>query len=362
MNKKLKILLFTETETGCYLYRAKIPGKFLEKRGHEVMTLAANQNIVKMIQAPDVAVFYRGYRGDITGAVNQLKSLGIKIIFDADDAVKKIKKSNPGYHEIAETFQSAEWLARNADVITTTTVILGRYFKQFNPNVAILPNSLDFESWKLRDFGNKRLRIGWSGGGSHCDDLLIILDVIRDLQKKHDFDFVLHGMTSLKTIEDWYNINVHAHGEGFKKSSAGLPIDRVIQKLKAIRYEFHPWVSIDEYPEVLRSLNLDIGLAPLIVNDFNNKKSCLKFYEYAAVGTVTLASNALPYSEEVQYVAKNNYADWYQKLEYLLNHFSENLYEPQRKWVIQNRNAERNVENWEKVYADTAGLSVEVLN
>ena len=106
------------------------------------------------------------------------------------------------------------------------------------------------------------------------------------------------------------------------------------------------------FPQKLAQLDFDIGLCPLEDIEFNRSKSCIKFYEYASVGTVTLASNVLPYKKEVNFLANNNYKDWYKKIEMLIRdkELREKLLKDQQKFVFENRDMEKIGKLYEKVY------------
>ena len=93
-------------------------------------------------------------------------------------------------------------------------------------------------------------------------------------------------------------------------------------------------------------MDLDIGLCLLNDNPFNRNKSCIKFYEYAMVGTFAVAPDLLPYSEEPVYRP-------IERLDSLLSYHQDLLDEKakwQRKWVLENRNIRKNWKLWEKVY------------
>ena len=346
----MKILFITDTTSGCYKVRSKVPAKYLERIGHKVQILSKVEQ-VKEIEKPDVVVFFRGYPTAIDELVRFFKAMKIKVVYDSDDALDLVRENNPSYAAVKESIQSIYYLVKNADVITTTTDTLAQYFRKFNKNVSVLPNCVDLEEWQERN-GSQKLRIGFSGSSSHITDLLIVVDVIRDLQKKYDFDFVIQGFTPLKSLEEWYEHNLEASGQMFKNHQIGRELKILTDKLKNIRYEFHPFIDTDKHHEKLRELNLDIGLCPLEKNDFNKYKSCIKFYEYAMVGTVSLASNVFPYSNEVNYLAKNNYWDWKEKLEKLITdkELRNKLLREQRKWVLENRDISQKVEMWQKLY------------
>jgi len=109
-------------------------------------------------------------------------------------------------------------------------------------------------------------------------------------------------------------------------------------------------VEFDRHSKKVCELGLDIGIAPLVEDQFNQHKSCIKYYEYALSGAITVASRVLPYSAEVPITAKNSRQSWKDTLEPLLDADRELLWRQQRDWVLAHRNMERNVELWEQVY------------
>ncbi len=59
------------------------------------------------------------------------------------------------------------------------------------------------------------------------------------------------------------------------------------------------WASNDIYYGLLNNLNIDIGHAPLLPNNFNRCKSTIKYYEYAMVGAAGVYSALEPYEDVV---------------------------------------------------------------
>jgi hypothetical protein len=108
-------------------------------------------------------------------------------------------------------------------------------------------------------------------------------------------------------------------------------------------------VPVNEHARKLCEVALDVGIAPLIDHSFNHYKSCIKHYEYAMSGAVTVASHVLPYSAEVPITAKNRRETWKEKLEYALTTDRAPLLRTQRDWILEHRNMEKNVEMWERV-------------
>jgi hypothetical protein len=130
--------------------------------------------------------------------------------------------------------------------------------------------------------------------------------------------------------------------------------------VKSLKMIHKPFCPPEIHPMILGSLDLDIGIAPLTDTKFNRAKSSLKFYEYAATGTVTLASDIPPYKGECNYTAKNTYKDWYKKLEKLIvdREFRNKLQIKQSEWVKKHNSLEAIALLWEKACQKPGGLKV----
>jgi hypothetical protein len=342
----VNIFFLTETESGCFKWRAAIPAKYLEKRGHTVQIFSDK---LQNYEAPDALVVFRTHYPKLERLLEWCKSNGVRIIFDTDDALDMVPRENLNYRGLKERGQLYQFLLEQADLVTTTTSTLAENLRKWNPNVAILPNSVDPEEWHVTP-RSETVRIGWTGSATHFNDLAVALDAIRETQKKHAFTFVLQGICSEDSIDDFYQFHATLAGRAFEQSPFGKSVKRLLGKLAGLRYEFHPMVDVTDHSRKVCELALDIGIAPLVDDAFNRNKSCIKYYEYAMAGAVTLASNVLPYSEEVPVTAKNNQSWWRERIEYLLQADRAALLREQREWVLEHRNMERNVELWERAY------------
>jgi len=75
--------------------------------------------------------------------------------------------------------------------------------------------------------------------------------------------------------------------------------------------EFHAGVEIGHYPALLASLNLDLALAPLEYNQFNECKSNLRLLEYGICGFPVVCSDLRCYAGNLPVTrVKNRYRDW----------------------------------------------------
>ncbi len=152
----MNICLLTETQSGCYKWRGAIPAKYLSQRGHKVQILS-NQT---EYEAPDVLVLYRAHYPQAVKVVEWCKKNNIRIVFDTDDALDLVPPENLNYKAVQSRLPLYEFLLRSADVVTTTTDTLASYLRKWNPQVTVIPNSVDPDEWTCRT--QKR--------GSHASD------------------------------------------------------------------------------------------------------------------------------------------------------------------------------------------------
>ncbi len=344
----VNIFFLTETESGCFKWRAAIPAKYLRRRGHTVQIFSDN---VQAATAPDVLVVFRTHYPNVDRLIEWCKSNKIRVVFDTDDALDLVPRENLNYRGMKERGSLYQYLLETADVVTTTTPTLAENLRKWNPNVVILPNSVDPEEWHIAPRGSTP-RVGWTGSATHFHDLAVAIDAARDAQKKHKFEFVLQGICSEESIEDFYQFHATLKGRDFEQSPFGKSVKRLLGKLAGMKYEFRPMVDVGNHARTVCEIALDVGIAPLVDDPFNRNKSCIKYYEYAMTGAVTLASNVLPYSEEVPLLAKNNQSWWRERIEFLMTADRAALAREQREWVMEHRNIERTVGLWEAAYSD----------
>lgn len=166
------------------------------------------------------------------------------------------------------------------DRFVVSTEPLAEAFGDIHPDIRVVRNRLPTDWWgtlqSQRRVGRKP-RVGWAGGVGHTGDLELIADVVRDLADEVEWVFF------------------------------GLCPD----KLKPYVHEFHRGVPIDRYPALLASLDLDLALAPLEQNQFNDCKSNLRLLEYGVLGFPVICSDVVCYRDGLPVTrVKNRYKDW----------------------------------------------------
>ncbi len=346
----MNIFFVSAKNTGCSKWRAEIPAKYLKRRGHTVKFFDEWPGA----EAPDVIVFSRQYHHDLFPLYNWAKSRNIRVVYDTDDALDLVDPWNPAYDFSRKHQRDSEFMATHADVVTTTTPELAGHLSKLNPNVMVVPNSVDPEDWFVVPRTPGPLRIGWQGGSTHFLDLAVAADALSDLQRKLNLEVVIYGITGFSSVKDMYRRRLKAQGESFRTSPLGRSINTFLRKTERLRYVFQPFVPSRDYAHTLCNLRFDIGIAPLVDTAFNRNKSCIKYYEYGMSGAVTLASNVLPYSAEVPFVADNARNAWKEKITELAGSDLAGLRRDQYEWIMTCRNIEKNVELWEQAMQGAA--------
>lgn len=353
-------------QSGIWWHRIEQPMRALSKRGHGVAQFVIKKEMTKAeIEYPDVVVFGRTYpvAFDPIKIMKDYKAAGKRVVYDMDDDFWQVAKDNPSSLASNANKDQYEGMIKEADEVITPSPVLANKFKKLDKKkrVSICPNGIDFEEYKLRDGGNEELVIGYMGASSHWKDLCLITGALEKLAKKYEFRFDVYGLCSepLESLIYFHQKYLAGqfqpeHNEYFKSS-----LD-FFDGLKRLRGRHYPFMPPELHPTVLHRVNFDIGIAPLEDNEFNRGKSNIKFYEYASVGTVCLASDVEPYKQEVGYRCKNTEKGWYDALEKLIvnKKFRKELQQKQYDWVKKNRSLEAIGIDWEVGLQKKGGLKI----
>lgn len=197
---------------------------------------------------------------------------------EIDDYVADVPIGNEAYDQYrpgSARFHVCMEQMRQSDGVIVSTPYLAEMYKAENDHIYVVPNSIDFNEWDglERKRGGNRIRIGWIGGGTHGPDLEMVAPIIKEILQKH---------------KDVWFYCIH-----------GVP--QVYKEMKKV-YWTRKWATINLYPKFMASYKFDIGIAPLIDNNFNRGKSNLRWLEYSALKTPTVASPLPDFTR----VIKNN--------------------------------------------------------
>jgi len=194
--------------------------------------------------------------------LHDLRRMGIKIVCDIDD-YWHLGNDHYLYHHFKAKGMAERIInsLKLADVVLTTHAKLADKVKAYNKNVHVVPNAIAYEKGQF-NIGKQPYtgKIGFVGGMSHYKDITLV--------------------------------------EGLK-----LPNQ----------------ISIHNYMDHYKGLN--ICLAPLLKNEFNEHKSNLKVLEAGCGHSMVLASDLHPFRNPldepfVDYVKPK---DWKEKIQYIVD-------------------------------------------
>lgn len=335
------IISYSSKNNGCFWYRDKVPADSLKRAGVDIQIADMGDVIdpsLKMVK------FSRGYNLGFEEFFFSMKDAGIKIWYDVDDAMDLVKPWNPFSIPTRTYLGSYYFLLNECDFITTTNPYLKEHLsKRTSKPIYVFPNCLNPKEWKERPKKNTQMRIGFSGSVSHVKDINMVLPAIIELQKRHDFMFVIYGFDQSGDVDNFLARQKKHFGEAGKDHTFIKECEKFTELLKQTRHEWHDCVRWEMHSKKLASLDLDIGICPLMKDDFNKCKTPIKFYEYAITGTTSLCSDTPPFNEESLAVVGDD--SWYDSLEALIVYrdLRESTLKAQQKYVLENRLIDNNI-------------------
>ena len=336
----MKLGFLTEPSSNGY-YRAVIPMRALEQRGHTILwqePLGVDLPL-KQLLGCDLVHCYR--RMDRFDTLRALSERGVAVSFDNDDDFSAAEVGAAGerldlaaHRKNRERFREVFRSARLADLTTTTTAPLAEQYRAAGAaEVAVIENRLERG---MPGFGSRSrspgVLVGWIAGREHGMDLerVPIVDAFQRL-------LAAHPELQLLTI-------------GVK-----LP-------LRSDRYEH---IAEIKYRDILKTLaRIDIGVAPLADTRFNRSRSNVKLKEYASATAAWLASPVGPYLDmgERQGGLLVDDGGWYEAIDELLRNPRKRRRLAKRalRWAKQ-QTIDHHAEEWERAFesaiAHAAGRS-----
>ena len=205
--------------------------------------------------------------------INKLQAKGVKIIYSIDD-FWQFSDDHPYYNNPVQVAVAQNMVIRNlliADAVMTTTERLTINCLKYNDNIAIIPNFLNSEDFKIEKKPSDKLRIGIIGSISHIPDWKLLKPVINRLAK------------SKEIVE-----NCEFHICGYMPNKKWDEVKKMFEVKKNISLFIHNGVSVDDYMKLYE--NLDVCLLPLEYTEFNACKSALKLEECRITNTLPLGS------------------------------------------------------------------------
>lgn len=315
----MKIQYFAPENSGVALYRFHQPLKELEERGLIELRSWGFDFEGKKYEFPDIKLIKETVdwadiiivgRKDLPDWLNMIKifkEFGKKVLLDIDDNIFSISpylSARQAYDVNGLPMKIHVETARLVDGIIVSTPALEKIYSKYN-KVWIVPNGIKYVyQRKLHDGVN----IGYMCSSSHLENAQVVEGAI------------------IKLLQKYSNVKFY-----YTKSFQGF-LELIPETIKP-QVNYLPFFPLKEYLPYVNNLSLDIGIAPLMKNDFNRCKSNIRVLEYWQNQTAVIASPLDEYAKTINhgyngYLAEDD--EWFELMEDLVN-FPE-----KRKYLIRN--------------------------
>lgn len=205
-----------------------------------------------------------------------------RVVFDFDDA---IFTGNRASH--------IRWVCRHAAWVTAGNEYLAQFARQVTDRVTMLPTVVEVEKYALHQHhpSGRPIHVGWCGSSHSIQETLYpYLVMFARLQARLGFDFVI-----------------------ISRPKPRLPDC-------GLKWTYVEW---SEELESRIAAHIDIGLMPLIDNEFQKGKCGLKILQYMAAGVPAIASPVGINSRLIQHgergLLATTEAEWFSAIEMLMS-------------------------------------------
>jgi glycosyltransferase involved in cell wall biosynthesis len=186
------------------------------------------------------------------------KVLRKKIIYDFDDAIwlPNFSESNK-FFSFLKWYSNSKVLCKWAYKVSCGNEYLCNFAKQYNANVVYNPTTIDTDNYhnKISNQTKNKFVIGWTGSHSTTRYLNEIVEVLKKLEDKYDFE--------LQVIAD------------------------ISPEIDLKSFRFIKWNKENEINDLL---NFNIGIMPLKDDPWAAGKCGFKALQYMALGIPALVS------------------------------------------------------------------------
>lgn len=190
-----------------------------------------------------------------------VRALSKRLIYDIEDnaLIEKSSEINP-FIKIVKSTGKTKYLIKTADHVITSSPFLNDYCLGINKKKACtyISSSVDTDRFlPINTYSNERkVTIGWTGTFSSKRYLDTLRNVFLELKKRRDFRLRVIG--------------------NFQYDFPGIDLEVI------------PWTKEKEIEDLQ---GIDIGVYPLVQNNWVLSKSGLKAIQYMAFGLPTVATN-----------------------------------------------------------------------
>ncbi|HXT68230.1 MAG TPA: glycosyltransferase [Vicinamibacterales bacterium] len=310
------LLWMTVGPTACGSYRCYVPALSAAATGRykcRFVDVASSSPPTRgqrlALRRFDIGILQRNLTPNGQAWRDACRDAGLPLVYDIDDDLFHV----PSIHPYSDRFTSPavqtqlrDFLTHAHHVIVSTPVLKQVVMASCgipSERVSVARNHLHPVVWPATvEAGGghprraDRIVVGWQGTPTHDHDFAAIVPALRRLLAVHS------------------NVDLHLFGDVPPSVREALPADRVLGT---------PAVAFLDYPAALRRLRFDVGIAPLARTAFNDAKSNVKWLEYSACETATVASGVEPYrtsiADGVTGLLADTEGEWYDALRILVS-------------------------------------------
>lgn len=279
------VLAYMADRWGCGHYRVIQPFQAMRET-HRIDGLLTDTALLPSELArfdPDVIVLQRQIGDQRLEDMRRMKAFSRAFkVYELDDYLPNLPLKSAYRQGVPkDALKSLRKGLGYVDRFVVSTHALADAFEGLHADIRVVKNRLPSAWWsglQSKRRRGRKPRVGWAGGAGHAGDLSLIVDVVKELAD--EVEWVFFGMCPPEILP--------------------------------IVHEVHAGVAIEKYPAKLASLDLDLAVAPLEQNLFNECKSNLRLIEYGVCGYPVVCSDLRCYSEDGLPVTrvKNRFKDW----------------------------------------------------
>lgn len=322
MTDKLNILVVYPNSGGCAYYRSLMPFYKLLELYPDRVDIRFDDNPLKLDiktgkfeypgayqdEAPSdmkwahivVLNNISNYGGPYTARVQGLALKANKFVhYDTDDLLTELYEE----HHLIDVYKNqglselTKHIYAHSHLVTVTQLKFAKRIQEFCSNIlAVVKNSIDYNlpCWNHQKSVSNYVRVGWAGGIHHNPDVKIFSSVPHLVNQKigrENIYWDFYGMPppvakNDKSKDEWQNkvwINYKAELlKGFKGQK-----------------NWNTHVALPPHEYGVFYSNMDIAVAPLKMNPFNDSKSDIKVAEAGRYKMPVIASNVGCYSDTI---------------------------------------------------------------
>jgi glycosyltransferase involved in cell wall biosynthesis len=294
---------YEKADNSTFRYRAYNMVQTLNEAAGEISAgyfFPSDGNKIDMVlNLADTIVLCRmRYEAVVSRIVAVAKSRGKTVLYDVDDLVFDTDLTHMILGTLAQDFEHPgvwdHWFAyisrigtvlRMCDAAITTNPYLARRISDFTGKPAfIIPNYMNRQQLEFSQvlYEEKRKR------GFQRNGLFHVGYFSGTPTHKRDFDLAVPALADF--------MEQHAHVRVLIVGYIALPPELERFRSRVDVYPFHDFVNLQRVISLV-----ELNIVPLVDNVFTHCKSELKYFEAAAVGTLTIASPTSTYAAAIQH-------------------------------------------------------------